>query len=463
MVGLPGGVRASAGACMVPTRAASHLAVRCVRACILPCRPPSDVVAKLREQAQLGKMRAEDICQAHVLTAALDIDLDADAVPLRQLRVLALSEVFRIIWKEAGEDARQKVFEFAETQGPMAGGGEGPGGSRADTKGGDRDAGSGAFDAVAGGDEMGADGTLPLLPLSAVFEEVIPRALSSWKSLIEGLLSGSISWGATRAYFDQKHRGRIEKEVRLMLLIGANPAVGLPREVEEAVRANDATLMAEIRRFQKKGSLYTEKLVHRILDFIEAQESIVWCLENIAGLLRAQEVLACPSLGDGNVLGNASAGGAERGVARASRGTQADGEDEGVDYDAADDLDPSDLFDELPGDGAGGEEAGAPTGSVTGIFASSLESDPSRSELERILADLEQRRQDFSANAASEEWKRVGDWGMPEGGRHLGTTNNRYRGGLIEQSRAHVELLISLSTCPALVQWLLEVRSELSL
>lgn len=336
---------------------------------------------------------------------ASDSGLDnPDGVPLRQLRVLALIEVFRFLWKKVGTDVRRTVL-----MGGAAGG--------------------------ASWEEAETSDSLPLLPMSVVIKEVIPRTLLSWKGVVDGFSSGSIAPGAARSYFGQGHGGHMEKEVRLMLLIGADPAASLPSKVEEAVRASEDMLVKELRMAQRTGSGQRDRLVRRILDSLEAHNSIGWFIENIGGLLRAQVVLACPSPRGRGVAGNSE------------------------EHNAGYALDLRNLFNESSGDEPDGLEAGAATtGSASGIFAKSLESDPSRYRLQQILADLERRWQDLSANAALEAWVRVGDWGVPDDGRRLGSRNDRILGGLIKRSRAHVELLISLSTCPALVQWLLEVR-----
>lgn len=299
------------------------------------------------------------------------------------------------------------------------------------------------------------------LTLSVVVRDVLPEALACWTDLLDRMSSGSISsreaWGWFGEGFSAHQRA---KQLELMFRAG-----------------ND---------FHRTSSYFSSI---QICEALEAHASIEWCLDAIPGLLHAQSVLHSASTA-------ITAGGAkdERTRATSVSNDPAPPENDsnltnsGSGPGVTDEGETSTVESELPGDGKmrtvdgelQDESSEAP---VSRIFVTVPEDDASRAELESIARDLSTRWGHFSLRNAAKAWQKVNEW--ESSGGHIdhpifhhtgdggslqsGRSDNQLRSaaafshppdrfGLLDRSRAHVNMLRKLAGSPALVRWLLEVR-----
>lgn len=465
-------------------------------------------MARLREQANNGQLLVRDLSQAHVLSSVLSLsEEDALKVPLEQLGALAVSKVFLFIWKEAGAQARRTLESLREDD--ERGGRMGHDGSILPSAASDGfgngnyaveeyfeleasrladidvelesdedrsqvsdeeisrlNAASHVHDVEAGSLSQDDDivnrtsqGFDNVLPLSTLVSNIIPEALSRWKDLYGQVSSMEISSSTAQSFFGQQFSAhRVEEQIRLMLLLGADPAVAVPAPVKAAVSlsSGDALLEALRMTIEKYGDGSMERLARNVLYALRAHDCIKWGQKNIRKLLHAQLVFHSPSVG-------LTDGGSRRSPlhdpAPENSTTSAD-------------ISPDDVGDDLDG-GSGSEvdrdeepvpvnsiscsgdnceESSVECETVVQIFAVSPDSDASRGQLEEILRKLLNTQLDMSLSQALHVWKMVGEWGKRSDSRYQPHDTN-----LIERARVHVELVIKLASCPPLVQWLTEV------
>lgn len=388
-------------------------------------------LARIRREVEAGEVPVRDLSQRALLSSALGMIEDTAAgAPLAQLRVLVPSEVFhRILKKEA-----IAVRDGSESE---------------------KSASSHAMVSVEESGGESAEEELDTCPLGIhdVLDTVVPRALTRWKSLVKEVLSEGMASEDACELFRREAADRREIEVRLMVLVGAEPMVGVSDQIENSIISSDGDVLLErLRECCRLHGGAKARHAERILASLEARDSIDWFIENVAGLLRAHRVLHSPTA-----------------VSVDRDGEDRDKEAEGL----------GDLFDDDEGEGEDGQEkseVAAPQtegdsneGSglegeaavevmVTKIFADSPDLDPFRQHLQEMFDDIQSRSRSLSMAEATEVWGRVNRWSARHDKCGRGLRELEDAGGLVQRARTHVELLIKLSEYPRLVKWLTEVR-----
>lgn len=387
-------------------------------------------LAQVRRNVEAGEVPVRNLSQRALLSSALKISEDiASGAPLAQLRVLAPSEVFHRILKEEAVAVR----DGSETE---------------------KSASSHAMiNAEESARQSAEEPDRCSLGIHDVVDTVIPRAFARWKSLVKEVLAEGMASEDARELFRQEAAERRELEVRLMVLVGANPMVGVSARVEESTASCHVdVLLKQLRECCRLYDGAKERQAQRILASLEARDSIDWFIENAEGLLRAHRVLYSPT-----AVSVRREGGEDRDTEAERLGEVFDG-DEGEGEDGEETSEVAAPQTEGDSDEVSDSEGEAAAEVMTKIFADSPDSDPFRQYLQEIFDDLQSRSRSLSMAEATEVWGRIDRWRAQ---------NDESRGlppvvesasGLVQRARTHVELLIKLSEYPRLVTWLTEVR-----